>query len=301
MTRSYETTGRDSGPQRGARRAAGDLSRRRFLGWAAAGAGAAMFGRVARARAADDYAGFVMGLQTYSLRNYSADKMLDLARDFGVKTLEFFPGHLPQTDSASQIEGVKQKLNARKLTALGYGVVPFTKDHEANRKMFEFAKKAGVRYLSADPHEDSFDSLDKLVAEYDIRIAIHNHGPGARYDKVADVLNAIKGHHPSIGACADLGHYIRAGEDPVRAISLLTGRLYGVHLKDFAEPKKDAAGVILGRGQLNLPATFRALRKAEFPIDACLALEYEEKPDDPLEDIRQCLAAAAEGAKESRG
>ena len=81
---------------------------------------------------------------------------------------------------------------------------------------------------------------------------------------------------------------------------MLTGRLYGVHLKDFAEPKKDAAGVILGRGQLDVAATFRALRKAAFPADACLALEYEEKPENPIDDVRLCLAAAAEGAKQSR-
>ena len=124
----------------------------------------------------------------------------------------------------------------------GHGVNPFTKDHEANRRWFEFAKKAGIKNISADPTEDAFDSLDKLVEEYQIRIAIHNHGPGARYDKVTDVLNAIKGHHPLIGACADLGHYIRSAEDPVRVINLLEGRLYGIHLKDFAEQKTTNQG-----------------------------------------------------------
>ncbi len=177
---------------------------------------------------------------------------------------------------------------------------PFTADHEKNRTYFEFAKRAGLKNLSADPTEDAFDSLDKLVVEYGIRIAIHNHGPGARYDKVSDVLKAIKGRNPAIGACADLGHYIRAGEDPVRAITLLAGRLYGVHLKDFAEPKRDAKGVVLGQGQLDLDATFRALRKAEFPADACLALEYEENPKDPLEEIRACIAAASAAAKRTQ-
>ncbi|HVU87803.1 MAG TPA: sugar phosphate isomerase/epimerase [Pirellulales bacterium] len=277
-----------------------DLSRRRFLGVATAGAGMAFAGRGLEARAADDYAGFMMGIQTYSLRGYPTEKALQLAKELGFTTLEFATGHLSTKASPAEIDAVKAQVHRLGLKALAHGVNPFTKDHEANRKIFEFAKRFGVRNLSADPHEDAFDSLDKLVAEYDIRIAIHNHGPGARYDKVSDVLNAVKGHHPSIGACADLGHYIRSGEDPVRAITLLAGRLYGVHLKDFAEPKKDAAGVILGKGQLDLPATFRALRKAEFPADACLALEYEEKPENPLDDIRQCLAAAAEGARQSR-
>lgn len=277
-----------------------NLSRRRFLGIAAAGAGVALAGRGTLSWAADDFAGFAMGLQTYSLRGYPTAKALDLAKELGFTTLEFATGHLGTGASRAEIDTVKAQCNKLGLKALSHGVNPFTKDHEANRKIFEFAKRLGVRNLSADPHPDSFDSLDKLVAEYNIRIAIHNHGPGARYDKIADVLNAIKGHHPAIGACADLGHYIRAGEDPVRAITLLQGRLYGVHLKDFAEPKKDAAGVILGKGQLDVPATFRALRKVEFPADACLALEYEEKPENPLDDIRQCVAAAAEGARQSR-
>jgi len=277
------------------------LPRRRFLGLAAAGAGATLLGLSNRGRAsADDYGGFVMGIQTYSLRGFPADKALDQARQLGVTTLEFFPGHFSLQASQADIDSVKNKVQSLGLKTLSHGVNPFTKDHEANRKIFEFAKRAGIRNLSADPREDAFESLDRLVAEFDIRIAIHNHGPGARYDKVADVLKAIKGHHPSIGACADLGHFIRSGEDPVRAISLLSGRLYGVHLKDFAEPKRDAKGVILGRGQLDLDGTFRALRKAELPADACLALEYEEKPDDPLEDIRECLAAAADAARRSR-
>ena len=242
-----------------------------------------------------------MGIQTYSLRGFPVDQALEQARELGVTTLEFFPGHLSPKASAAEIEAVQKKVQALGLKTLSHGVNAFTADHQANRAIFEFAKRAGIRNLSADPHEDAFDSLDRLVAEYDIRIAIHNHGPDARYDKVADVLGAIKGHHPSIGACADLGHYIRSGEDPVRAINLLAGRLYGVHLKDFSEPKKDAKGVVLGRGQLDLAATFRVLAKANLPDDACLALEYEEHPENPIDDIRACLSAAANGAQKASG
>ncbi|MBI2824223.1 MAG: sugar phosphate isomerase/epimerase [Planctomycetia bacterium] len=274
------------------------IPRRRFLGLAAAGAGAAILG-VRRGAAADtgDYGGFTMGMQTYSLRGYPVDKALEHCRELGVKTLEFATGHLSPQASPADIEAVLAKAQSLSLKTLSHGVNPFTKDHEANRKLFAFARRAGVRNLSADPREDAFESLDRLVEEFDIRIAIHNHGPGARYDKIEDVLKAIKGHNPKIGACADLGHYIRSGEDPVKAITLFEGRLYGVHLKDFAEPKKNAKGVILGRGQLDLEATFRALRKVNFPADACLALEYEEKPEDPLADIRECLAAAAAAAR----
>lgn len=276
------------------------ISRRRLLGLAVAGGAAACFGRMPIVRAAEDFGGFALGLQTYTFRSFPVDKMLDTAKELGFTTLEFFPGHYPLNSSPDDIAAMKKKLDAHGLKALGHGVSPFTKNHEANRTIFEFAKAAGIRNISADPTPDSFDSLDKLVAEYGIRVAIHNHGPGARYDKIADVLNAIKGHHTDIGACADLGHYIRAGEDPVKAITLLEGRLYGVHLKDFEKPTKDAKGCILGKGQLDLEATFRALRKVKFPSDACLALEYEENAENPTDDVRQCVAAAAAAARKTK-
>jgi sugar phosphate isomerase/epimerase len=192
---------------------------------------------------------------------------------------------------------MKKKFAELDLTCLGYGVSKFTKDHEANRKLFEFARKVGIRNLTADPDSGSFDSLDKLVSEFDIRIAIHNHGPSHRYNKVTDVLNAIRDHDPKIGACADLGHYIRSGEDPVEVIRLLKGRLYGVHLKDFAEKKEKTEGVILGKGHLDVPGVFRALAQVDFPADGSLSLEYEENKDNPLADIRECLAIARSAAK----
>ena len=285
------------------------VSRRYFLGRTALStgvlaSGAALLGRTKPARScppADRFGGFSVGIQSYTLRGYSWDQALSLIKDLGLVNVEAFDAHYSIKSSPDQIKANTAKLQSMGLKLLAHGVNGFTKDHEANRKIFEFARAAGIRNVSADPTEDSFDSLDKLVAEYDIRIAIHNHGPGARYDKIADTLKAIKGHHTSIGACADLGHYIRSAEDPVRAINLFQGRLYGVHLKDFAEPKAKAEGVILGRGQLDVEGTFRALRKVDFPADGALSLEYEEKPKDPLDDVRQCLAAAAEGAMKAKG
>jgi sugar phosphate isomerase/epimerase len=136
------------------------------------------------------------------------------------------------------------------------------------------------------------DSLEELVKEYDIRIAIHNHGPSDRFNKVVDLLRAVEGRDVRIGACADLGHYIRSGEKPVDVIRSLAGRLYGIHLKDFAEMKENTRGVLLGQGHLNCEAVFDAMIQAKFPADGALSLEYEENPQDPTEDIRKCVATA---------
>jgi inosose dehydratase len=277
-------------------------TRREFLQSAAGGAALlAGGGRLWAADSSKPYGGFDVGMQSYTLRAFPIEKALAEINQMGLHSVELFEAHFSHGSSDADIEAMKSKAAALAITMRGHGVNPFTKDHEKNRKYFEFAKKAGIRNLSADPTEDSFDSLDKLCAEYPVRIAIHNHGPNARYNKVSDVLNAIRGHHPSIGACADLGHYIRSGEDPVRVINLLEGRLYGIHLKDFAEQKDKTKGVILGKGHLDVVGVFKALVKVKFPADGALSLEYEENPENPLADVRECLAIADEGARKAVG
>ncbi|HEV3137592.1 MAG TPA: sugar phosphate isomerase/epimerase family protein [Pirellulales bacterium] len=278
-------------------------SRRKFLGVAAGAAAAVGTRSIARAASepSNKYGGFNLGLQSYTLRSFKVDQALEEIKNLGLHSVEFTDGHFSVKSSDADVEAMKSKTQALGIKIMGHGVNPFTKDHDANRRWFEFAKKAGIRNLSADPTEDAFDSLDKLCEEYKIRIAIHNHGPYARYNKVTDVLTAIKGHHPLIGACADLGHYIRSAEDPVRVVNLLEGRLFGVHLKDFAEQKAKTKGVILGQGHLDVEGVFRALRKVNFPADGCLSLEYEENPQDPLADVKQCLAVASEAALKAAG
>ncbi len=278
-----------------------NVTRRQFLHTSAAVCAAAALPRWARA--AEDsrkaYGGFIMGLQSYSLRGMKVEPALEHIKRWNLGSVEMFSAHLDPKGTPEQLSAMREKTESLGIKLLSHGVNRFTKDHEANRKLFEFAKGAGIRNLTADPTEDAFDSLDKLCTEYNVRIAIHNHGPGARYNKVNDVLTAIKGRNPLIGACADLGHYIRSSEDPVRVINLLEGRLFGVHLKDFAEQQAKTKGVILGRGHLDIVGVFKALKKVNFPDDACLALEYEENPQDPILDIEACLAAASEGAQKA--
>lgn len=249
--------------------------------------------------AAAEKGGLKLGIQLYSLRGYK-DPVVALkhAKDLGFEQVEFYSGMFPLESTPEQIAAIKKQVADLGLTMSAHGVNRFTKDAAANRKIFEFAKAAGFRNLTADPDPASFDSLDDLVKEYDIRIAIHNHGPTHRYNKVVDVLRAIENRDPRIGACADLGHYIRSGEEPTQVIRLLKGRLYGVHLKDFAEMKDKTHGVILGKGHLSVGAVFHAMIETGFPSDGALSLEYEEHPENPLEDIRQCVEVSKAALKE---
>jgi inosose dehydratase len=233
-----------------------------------------------------------LGIQLYSLRDFPVDKALQHAKDCGFEQVEFYSGMLPLNSSKEKIDEVVGMVKKLGLTISAHGVNKFTKDGDANRKIFEFAKNAGIKTLSADPDPDSFDSLNALVKEFDVRIAIHNHGPKHRYNKALDVLRAVEKSDVRIGACADLGHYIRSGEKPVDVIRLLKGRLYGVHLKDFAEMQDKTKGVILGKGHLDCAAVFDAMEKTGFPADGALSLEYEENPKDPISEIRECYSVA---------
>jgi sugar phosphate isomerase/epimerase len=264
------------------------LSRRDLLSAATAVAAASSLPGAARAADHD----LNLGIQLYSLRGYPVDEALRHAREIGFRYVEFWPGIYPLSSSSEQIAAMNKKLVDLGLTISAHGVNGFGADAAANRKVFEFAKAAGIRTLGADPAPEAFASLDELVKEFDIRIAIHNHGPKHRYNKVLDVLRAIEKHDERIGACADLGHFIRSGENPVEVIRLLKGRLYGIHLKDFQDQQENTKGVILGKGHLDVPAVFAALEQVNFPADGALSLEYEENPKDPLADIRECFEVA---------
>src|SRR5262249_33075463 len=141
---------------------------------------------------------------------------------------------------------------------------------------------------------DSFDSLDKLVAEYQIRIAIHNHGPNALYDKLPSVTKAVKDRHPLIGACVDTGHVLRSNEDPVKWIVELGPRVFGTPIKDVAERQDRTHNVVIGKGHLDVVGVFKALRQVKFPADGALSIEYEDRPENPIDDVKQCLVVAQE-------
>ncbi|MCA9161318.1 MAG: sugar phosphate isomerase/epimerase, partial [Planctomycetales bacterium] len=135
-----------------------------------------------------------------------------------------------------------------------------------------------------------------------IRIAIHNHGPGALYDKISDVTSVVKDRHPNIGACVDTGHFIRSKIDPVEAVRRLGPRVFALHLKDEEKQEKRSRNVVIGSGFLDLVAMFKMLRQIKFPADGALSLEYEANPKNPIDEMKACLVAAQEAiAKAAKG
>ena len=192
------------------------------------------------------------------------------------------------------------------VTPVAYGVQGFTKNTDANRKNFELGKALGLKYISADPSPDSFDSLDKLVAEYKIAIAIHPHGPVGngklhRWYSAEVILAAVKDHNPLIGSCLDTGHLIRAAQlgkrlDPAAEVRAMGARNFGIHLKDHDNERK--TDVVIGKGALDVAALLRALRDVKFAY--LISIEYEAKPEEPTADVKACVDVFRKTVRELR-
>jgi sugar phosphate isomerase/epimerase len=276
-----------------------NITRRQFIGTAAfAAVGTNLLG-IPSARGGeyrtplqDLFGGFPIGVQSYSLRNFDLLETVRHIHGLGLHFAEFYGGHLPLDATDERINDTLELLRESDIRLVAHGVNDFTMDHAANRRIFEFANRSKIRNITANPQPDSFDSLDRLCAEFDIRVCIHNHGPGSLYDKIQDVASVVKDRHPNIGACIDTGHFIRSAEDPVKAVSELRGRVFALHVKDEAEQKADSHNVVIGTGHLDLVGLFKALRETQFPADGSISLEYEANPDNPIEDMRQCLEQA---------
>jgi len=262
------------------------VNRRAFLASAGAAAAVMRAAGLTGGIGEDPYRGFRMGIQSYSLRNFKVTEALEISKRLGLKYWETFPAHIKVGSVPAYIEEQKKLLAGADVRLMAYGVVDFDANESKAREVFEFAKAMGIVSISANPRKDkaTFDLLDKLVEEYQINIAIHNHGPGALYDKIDDVARMIKDRHQRVGACVDTGHYLRSNENPVEALERLADRVYGVHLKDVAGAK---VFKIVGEGDLDVPGCLKVLKKLNYQY--CLALEYEENPQNPVPDLEICL------------
>lgn len=250
--------------------------------------------------------GFELGIQSFSLRRYALEPMLDRVAQLGLRRVELIPeleilfyrlgSHLPIDSDAAAIDRARAALAARGVEISGSGVHSVSDEGDA-RQLFEFAVRAGIPLLTIAPDDSALEALDRLCRAHPaIRLGIHNHGPYTRYDTIADVEASLVGRAPNFGACVDTGHFIRSGEDPVAALRRLGPRVHGVHLKDFADAGFFASGCLLGEGKLDLVGFFRTLRAIGFGADAALSLEFERDSDDLLEElaenVRRVVAAA---------
>ena len=226
------------------------------------------------------------GLASYTFRNFGRAQMIGFMKQLNVFALNAkdVKDHLPmdaqqETTALADYAAAGIKLHAA-------GAVYFAKDEDSDvRTKFEYCKRAGIGVIVAgDPTLETLPRIEKFVKEYDIRIAIHNHGPEDKlWPSPLEVLKAVKGMDPRIGCCIDVGHAVRAGTDVVQAIHEAGPRLLNVHMKDLTNFKSKESQVAVGDGIMPVGKMFEALIATKY--QGFVDLEYEVHPDDPMPGV----------------
>lgn len=229
-----------------------------------------------------------IALQCWTFRKFTFFETLEKAKELGIKYLQPYPGQTLSADTPDVkfdhnldedlIKLVKNKLNEYGLALVSYGVVDFENTEENMGKVFDFAKEMGIKTIVTEPESDDPSLLEHMVKKYDINIAIHNHPEPSKYFHPETVLNYTQALDERIGSCADTGHWMRAGINPVEALRLLEGRIIDVHLKDRNKfGTEEAFDVPFGQGEANIHDILAELTLQNY--SGYLVIEHEN-PDD---------------------
>jgi inosose dehydratase len=224
--------------------------------------------------------GFTYGLASYSFRKFTLDQVIAMAKRAGLTHLALKDMHLPLQASAAEVKAAVEKVRAAGLTPYAGGVIYMKSEEEVNRA-FDYARNAGFRMIVGVPNHELLPLVDKKVKEYDVRLAIHNHGPGDKvYPSPESVYEKVKGLDKRIGLCLDIGHVVRINLDPIQNAVKYADRLYDIHIKDVTSRTAEGTNIEIGRGVIDIPGFLRTLKKIKY--NGVLALEYEINADDPL-------------------
>jgi sugar phosphate isomerase/epimerase len=267
------------------------LSRRSFVGSSALAAAALVMPdakavSAASAHTAGGESPVRLGLASYTFRNFSRAQLIGFMKHLNLTGLNAkdVKDHLPM--AAEEEAKAVADYTAAGIKLHAAGAIYFSKDDDAAiRAKFEYCKRAGIPVIVAgDPTPQTLPQMEKFVKQYDIRIAIHNHGPeDTEFPSPLDVLKVVKNMDPRIGCCIDVGHTARAGTDVVAAIHAVGPRLFNMHMKDLTSFKSKESQVAVGEGIMPVRGIFEALARIKYP--GWVDLEYEIHPDDPMPGV----------------
>lgn len=241
------------------------------------------FGQEYKIRGAD----IKLGIASYSFRKFDRAKAIALTKEIGTPYLNVKDFHLKLDTPPEQIDAAKKEFAAAGIKLVGCGNVSFQKDDEADiHSKFEYAKLAGFPLIVCAPTAVTLPKMEKFVKEYNIKIAIHNHGPEDKHFPTPEsVLTAVKNMDPRCGLCMDVGHTSRTGTDIVAAIAEAGPRLLDMHIKDLADPMGKDSQVPVGDGKLPITNIFTQLVKQKYK--GAVNLEYEIEADNPLPGMKK--------------
>jgi inosose dehydratase len=236
----------------------------------------------------DPWRGLKVGVASYTLRKMSLEDCIKGIQRVGLKYVSIKDAHLSLKSTAAERKAVAQKFKDAGITALSCGNISMENNEASVRAAFEYARDAGIPTIVCAPEPDSMAILDKMVKEFDIKLAIHNHGPeDKRFPSPYDVFKAVEKYDRRVGLCIDVGHTARAGVNPAEAILKCRERLYDLHMKDISALGNRNTPIESGRGILDVRSILQSLLKIQYQY--MMAFEYEKDADDPVPGLAESV------------
>ncbi len=241
-----------------------------------------------------------VAIQTWTLRNLNFDQVVEFAQRHGIKDLQLIPNHLDyKKETRDQLAAKKARLEAVGLRAYTYGVAGTSMDKEENRKLFEFARFMGMKLLIVEPGDFRiWDNLEELAKEYDIKVAVHNHGIKSLYGNPAVVRQVVLNRDARLGVCLDVGWITSAHFDAAQIYKDYKGRVFDIHLKDKKVQKTTKGDDVandthIGEGDANYKGLFKALRESGYTGRIAIetdSADFARQPDDFVRKAKEFIA-----------
>ena len=230
------------------------------------------------------------GIASYSFREFNIDEVIQMTTRIGLQYISLKSMHMPLDSTKEEIMTISSKVRDAGINLYGAGVI-YTNSESEVSDAFEYAKAADLEVIIMVPSYELLPLVNEKVKEYNIKVAIHNHGPGDDlYSSPDDVYEKIKMLDKRIGFCLDIGHTFRIGQDPVKMARKYADRLYDIHFKDINKPGEEGSNIEAGRGVMDLPAVVGALQEINY--QGVVSLEYEKDGKDPLPGAAESIGYA---------
>lgn len=267
-----------------------DVPRRTFFKVAALGAASAAFTERTAAQTTAPDVGLKLGVASYSLRNFSLQNAIGMTKALGTPYINLKSMHLPYDASPAQIAEARREISAAGLKIVGGGMITFDVDTDDGvQKYFDYARSAGMPLIVMTCKPAVLPRVEKFAKRYDIKAAIHNHGPeDPDFPSPYEALKAVRKMDPRMGLCIDIGHTVRTGTDVVKAVADAGPRLLDMHAKDLRDLKDKESQCIVGEGKIPIAEIFNKLRSMRYR--GYVNLEYEIDENDPMPGMKQSFA-----------
>ena len=234
--------------------------------------------------------GIKLGIATYTFRNFDRAKTIEMIKAVKTPWVSIKDVHLKIDAPPEELRAGRKEFDDAGLRVMSGGNVdmnsPARATEQGLRHSFEYARAAGLPMMVCAPTRENLPVVERLVKEFDIRIAIHNHGPEDKhFPTVQSVLDAVRPLDRRCGLCMDVGHSARTGVDVVKSIAKAGARLFDMHVKDLESFTSKASQCDVGDGIMPFPAIFKQLKRMHY--QGCVNLEYEINGANPMPGVER--------------